>query len=892
MLARIRSMFRMLFRREEFERSMRDEMTFHLDAYADDLVKAGVPVGEARRRARVEFGARGAIEEESRQARGIRVVDEIRQDVRFAARQFRRSPGVAAVAIISLAFGIGANATIFSLMDAIVFRTLAVDQPGTLFFLAHGSGRDISTSANYPLLARYESSGLFESVTSSTQRSFIVDRREGPERVDGEFVSGNYHAALGVRLQRGRGFTDEPDHPDGRAPVAVISDMYWARRFGRSDDAVGQTLSIGGRTVTIVGVTVPGFEGINPGTRADLTMPLFVRAMDDAAFFNQRDRWISLRIIGRQRHDLTEVQTRTAVSDLFRRYWEEPGNERRPGDVRLGALVPAGRGMDGLRDRYGVALQLLLAMVIVVLLIACANVSNLFLARGVARAREVAVRLSLGAGRARLVRQMLTESGLAALVGAALGLAVATTATRIVASAFAAGPNPVLLDVRLNASVLAFTVMVAMACTLLTGLAPALKSSRLDVTPVLKEGTTRARTGRWNTGRVLVAMQLALCFVVVTVATLFGRTVVSLRAFDPGFSRERVLLFNLDASNGALTRTDRAAFYATLDERLRAVPGVEALAYTQRSPLDRSEQTRPVEIPGIEIPRDRRGVSAHVITPEFFRVFDIGLVRGRGLGAADRAGAEPVAVVDELFVQAYFGSADPIGRRLFLGADREPFTVVGVVRSARFESMRDDPKRTIYTALAQSRVGSAMPTGDALRITVAVRSTAEPARFTGTVRDIVGELSRNVIVTYARTMEEQFNASMLRERLLAGLSLGYGLLALTLSMVGLYGVTSFGVARRARDIGVRMALGASRRRVLREILAETLATSAVGIVFGLAGAAAVSSLVSGFLFGVGPNDPATFVTVTLVLTATALIAGLVPGRRAASIDPVRTLKSD
>jgi predicted permease len=553
--------------------------------------------------------------------------------------------------------------------------------------------------------------------------------------------------------------------------------------------------------------------------------------------------------------------------------------------------MPAGKGTDGLRDRYGTALQLLLAMVGVVLLIACANVSNLFLARGAARSREVAVRLSLGAGRARLVRQMVTESALAAALGATLGLVLAIVATDAVATAFAAGPNPMLVDARLNGRVVAFAAVVAIACSLLTGLVPALKSSRV-VSPALKEGVTRPRTGRWTMGRVLVATQLALCFVVVTVATLLARSVVNMRTVDAGFSRDRLFLFNVDAGDREITPDERGTFFASLDERLRALPGVDAVAYTQRSPLDRSEQVKTVEIPGLVIPRNTRGASTNIVTPGFFRVFDIPVVQGRNLNAADRAGSEPVAVIDETFARAYFGTTEPIGRRIFLGADRDPFTIVGIVRSARLDNLREEPKRTIYTALTQSRIASSEAVGDARRITVAIRSSGETGHLVSTVGSVVAELSNRVIVSYVRTMEQQVNASLLRERLLATLSLSYGLLALVLSMVGLYGVTSFGVARRTRDIGVRMALGATRRRVLTHILGETLSTSAVGIVIGMAGAVVATSLVAPFLFGVEPRDPATIGAVILLLTATALIAGFLPGRRAANIDPVRTLRSD
>ena len=892
MFARLRSLARMLTRRDDFERSMSNEMRFHVQAYTDDLVRAGMKPEEAARRARIEFGPHAALEEDCREARGVRIADELRQDLRYTGRQLAKSPGFALAAIVSLALGIGANSAIFGLMDAILFRTLPVREPSALYFLGHGTGDDVSTSSNYPLLARYQASGIFESVTSSTRRTFTVALPERLERVSGEFVSGNYHSTLGVRFALGRGFSSEPDRPDGRAPVAVISDGFWERRYARSPDVIGQTLSIGGHAVTIVGVTAPDFNGLFPGTKAEITMPLFVRGLDDASFLNQRDRWISVRLVARLRPDRSEAQSSAAASELFRKYWLEPENERRPDDIRTGALVPAGKGATELQESFATPLWLLFAMVATVLLIACTNVANLFLARGASRAREVAVRLSLGAGRGRLVRQMLTESSLLAVTGGLLGLLVANVSMRFIAVAFLVGQSPLLIDAELTWHVLAFTAVAAIACSLLVGLVPALRSSRVDVTPVLKESAARPRLGRWSLGRTLVVTQLALSFLLVSIATLFGRSVMNMRSLDAGFSREHTLLFDIDAGDQSVTREQRAQFFTTLEARLRAWPGITAVAYAQRSPLDNSTQTRPLEIPGMIIPRDSRGVSANVVTPEFFQVFGIDLIRGRSLSAEDRLGAEPVAVVDETLVRAYFGSTDPIGRRIFLGADREPWTIVGVVRSARVEDLRDEPSRTIYTALAQSRLGSAEQVGDARRLTVAVRSASNPALLPETVRDEVARLSSRVVVSYVRTMEEQFNAAMMRERLMAALSVGYGGLALLLSLVGLYGITAFGVARQTHEIGIRMALGATRRRVVSGILRETMVTSASGVALGGAASLIAANLVEPFLFQIPPQDPVTLIGVMVLLTITTLFAGYLPGRQAASIDPVRALKGN
>jgi predicted permease len=881
----------MLVGRAEFERSMTAEMRHHMEAYADDLVRRGFPPEEARRRARIEFGSVATAQEDCRESRGVRVLDELRQDLRYASRQLVKSPGFTAAAVLSLALGIGANSAIFGLMDAVIFRTMPVANPGALYFLGHGEGEDQHTASNYPLLERYRASGLFASVTSFSRFTFTVATTDGLERVEGQYASGNYHATLGAPIALGRGFSNEPDRPDGRPVIAVISDGYWTQRFGRDPNVVGRTLSIGGRTVTIVGVTAPGFYGLMPGFRADLTLPMSVRAMSDPSFLGARDRWISLRLVARLRSDRTFEQTRAAASELFRQYWSEPENERKPGDVRRGALIPAEKGDSDLRDRYGTPLRLLFGMVGIVLLIACANVANLSFARGTARSKEVAVRLSLGASRARLVRQMLTESTLLAAMGAAVGAAVALFMTRVVVSAFAVGESPILIDAAPSWRVVAFTAALATITSLLVGLAPALRSSKVDVTPALKESLAIRHIGSWSIGRVLVVAQLSLSVVVVGVAALLVRSVLNMRSFDAGFTRERTVLFNVDASDPSMTPESRADFFRALEARLRGLPGVTAFAYTQRSPLDHSVQTRPIDVPGLPKPSGPGGVSANIVSPEFFRAFGIPIVRGRGLSGVDGPGTEPVAVVDETLARAYFGSVDPIGRRVILGADREPFTIVGVVRPARFENLREEPARAIYTALAQSKLGSREKLGDIRRITVAVQTRSDPAALASALRGEVTALSRNVTMSYVRTMEQQFDSALLRERLMARLATGYGLLALVLSIVGLYGIASYGVAQRTHDIGIRMALGATRGRVLSAVLGETFVLSIVGIAVGLAGAVASTQLVAAFLFGVTPRDPATLGAVVALLALTALVAGYLPARRAASIDPVRALRA-
>ncbi len=405
---------------------MDDELRFHVDQYADDLVRTGVPMTEARRRAGVEFGGIGARKEDIREALGLRLLDEVTGDLRYAIRQLRQSPAFTVVAVVSLALGIGANTAIFSLLDAVLFRTLPVKNPQELYYLAHGSGPQVQTSSNYPLFERYKELDIFSGVTASIGQSFKVATTDGAELVTGQFVSGNYHAVLGVPIAIGRGFSSEPDRDLGRTPVAVISDAYWSRRFGRSPDVIGKALTVRGRPVTIVGVTAPGFHGLVAGSRAgiDITLPISVRALDDSRFLDDHGGWMPLVLVGRLKPGISESQALSATDAAFQRYMEEPEQQWIRASLateftdlfRSAALLPANRGSDGLRSQYTGRLGVLMAMVGIVLLIACANLANLMLARAAARARELAVRLSIGAGRLRLVRQLLTESLLVSLM--------------------------------------------------------------------------------------------------------------------------------------------------------------------------------------------------------------------------------------------------------------------------------------------------------------------------------------------------------------------------------------------------------------------------------------------------------------------------------------------
>ncbi len=897
MFPRVHSLVNVLFRRQRFERDMADEMTFHMQAYAADLVRRGLSVQEAERRARIEFGSIESAREESRQARGLRIFDETRQDVRFALRQLVKAPGFTTAAVVSLALGIGASTAIFSITDAVMFRTLPVSNPEALVYLGHTGNGDTSVSANYPLLERYRAANIFAGVTLYEQRGFSVRTADGFENVDGQFVSGNYHAVIGVAIALGRGFSNEPDRPDGREPTAVISDAYWERKFGRSPDVIGQTLTIGGHIITIVGVTAPEFHGLNSGARIDVTLPLFVRAMDEPEFLEARDGWVSVSLVARTTPNAAFGQTQKAADAVFTRFWMEPENAwargRNAATIRHAALQPAAKGSAALRDKYAKPLAVLMSLVGIVLFIACANVANLLLARGSARAKEIAVRLSIGAGRRRIVRQLITESFLLSACGGVLGLVVAAGSTHVVASLLASGQWPTLLDVTLNARVLAFTTAICVVTAVAFGLTPALSATAVHLSSTLKDGgTATARRTRIGGGKTLVAAQVALCVVMIATAGLLVRTLHNLRTLEAGFGRTSLLLFNVDTYQSKLSHARRIAVYSQILEALRAIPGVVSAAYGERSPVDFSEQRRKLEIPGSVLPAGVAGVSSNVVTPGYFSSFGIRLLRGRYLSTQDRVGTPNVAVVSETMARSYFRGADAIGRTIALGGNKLPMTIVGIVSDVRHEHLREAPPPMVYTPLAQPTEAFDGGMGYPGRLTAVIQTSVDPAGIVALARRAVSSVSKDVPITYTRTMEQQLDAALVRERMLASLAGGFAFLALLLAFVGLYGVMSYNVMRRAREICIRVAFGATSAVVLGGVLREALVVCVWGIVIGLAGTLIATQFVSSFLFGLSPRDPGTLGAVAAMLIAIALLAGYLPARRAAATDPMSLLKGE
>ena len=874
-------------RRGRADEELDREVASHLALLEEDFRQRGMTADDARAAARRAFGGVEQTKERQRDARSFVWIDQLRQDLRFAIRSMGRAPGFAAVAILTLALGIGANTAIFTLLDAVLLKSLPVREPARLLFFAHGPGATPSLSANYPLLERYRATlTSFEAITAYNTRQFKVSTGAGAELVEGQYAAGNYHAVLGVPIALGRGFIADSDQPDDTSSVAVISDGYWTRRFGRDPNVIGTTIVAQGRTVSILGVTAPGFHGMRPGTQIDVTLPIAQRVLTDPKFMTMRDSWTSLHLVGRLKPRVSEDAALNEVRPVFQQFWEEAENKwaRNPqGDQHPVALLPAGRGSNTVRQAYREPLQLLMAMVAIVLLIACANVANLLLARASARAREVAVRTSLGAGRARLTRQFLTESAVLALAGGAFGLLLAMWGTRFIAAMLDAGTNPIVLDADPDVRVLVFTIAVSMLTAVIFGVAPAIRATRVDVNSSLRGAPSNSRLGRAALGgQTLVIAQVALCLVLVAGGGLLVRSLINLKTQNTGFQRENLLLFYLDARG---TETEVTKFHDILLERLRGLPGVRSASASTMSPLATDEETRPVRIVGAAEPPRRRAAVANRVTPDFFTTFGIQLLQGRGIAAQDTATAAQVAVVNETMARDYF-NGDAMGRTFTIGADSQiPVTVIGVVRDIRQRNLRQAVPPMTYISLAQAEEAPG-------ELTVALRVDGDPRLIEALARENVRATSSDLVISYVRTMQEQMDASLMRERLLATLSTAFVVVALFLAAIGLYGVMAYGVARRVREIGIRIALGATRRMVLWQVLRRTLGLTAMGIVIGLVAAFQTTRLVSSFLFGLTDRDPLTYAASAGVLLAAALLAGYVPARRATRIDPLVALRSE
>lgn len=899
LIARVRSWLRAASRRSVFEREMQDEMRVHLELYQADLRRQGIPDEEARRRAFAEFGSVDARKEECRQAVGLRLVDELRGDLTYAIRLLRRSPAFTLVALLSLGLGIGANTAIFSLVDTVLVRTLPVDDPGRLFFVDNSGGKSGGTSGPpYPCFELLRDHNRFLSgIAAFDERLFKVSIDGVPERVRGQYASGAYFDVLGVRPIHGRLLTPADDSEPGRGgphgAVAVISDGYWARRFGRDPAVLGKNVQVGAQWVTIVGVTPPGFFGLQAGAPLDITLPMMLVEQGLQA----KQRWW-LSVIGRLAPGADAEQARADLEALWDGYMTDVGMTRDKRGYLSGiALVPAARGANELRRDYGEPLMIVMAIVGGVLLIGCANVANLLVARAAARHTEMAVRLAIGASRGRVIRQLLTEGLVLVSLGAAVGLLFARWGSSFLV-AFLAGPSErVVLEPVFDMRVLAFTAVVSLATALLFSLAPALRATRADAA---KPGQDRGATSRNRLGRTLVVAQVTLSVVLLCGAALFLRTLYNLDGVSTGFDRDGVLTMQVEATVPGRTvtpktpaeyRADHArlgAIWNGFIERVRHLPGVSSAAVATMNPLSGWYRGVRIAIHGpVPGPENVHGVSLNQVTDGYFEATGIRLLAGRLFTPRDRSGSPRVAILNQSAARAFFGAESPLGRTANFPGQRveDTFEIVGVVADTRYKDLRTPDSPMAYLPLQQA----IDPITNAV---VALRGPGDVTRLAASIRAIAAETVPGGFVAGISTMTQQMEMSLVRERMLALLATFFAGLALVLASVGLYGVMAYRVVRRTREIGIRIAVGAGQRSVAWMVARETLLLVALGAALGTLASLAVNRFIASQLFGVTPRDPVAIVAALSVLGIVAVVAGYLPARQASRIDPVRALRAE
>jgi predicted permease len=795
-------------------------------------------------------------------------------DLRFALRQLRKNPGFTSVVILSLALGIGANTTIFSLIDAVLLKLLPVKDPKQLVVFAHRDTGLPSTGSNYPLYKTLrDGSQSFAGCFAFWPLDFRARIGAESEPARGQYVTSNYFSALGVQPILGRVFSESDD----AEPVAIISHGWWQRNFGGRGDVVGRTLVVNGTSLTVVGVTPPEFFGLQVGNAMEISMPLGIQPRVSPEFGDRREMregtW-GLCIVGRLKPGV-ELERARAEAEVLVRPWVEDVVLRQGGKMGSWArieLLAGSTGLDALRRQFSKPLRVLMAIVGMVLLIACANVANLLTARSVARQKEIAIRQAIGAGRGHLVRQFLTESVLLALAGGCAGLWLAWWGGNLLVAFISTGPVPIQLELVPDWRVLGFTAGVSVLTGILFGLAPALRGTSLDLTPTLKEGASplARNSPRWHWGRMLVSVQVALSLTLLVGAALFVMSLRKIRSVDGGFRVENLLLVTFDTSgtgsSGPEFRKQLAAFYREAGERAGGLPGVRSVSMSSLGPMSGDDSTRPLFVPGFEArTRDDQVVHLNSIGARFFETRGITLLKGREFSPADDVNTPKVAILNESAARFYFPAVDPVGQIVHLSWDSQgpPMQVVGVVRDSKRQDLRQPAPRMLYLPFLQYNQSY---------MTLEIRTAGDPSAVALSVRQAFREINRNIPVREIKTMQTQIDQGLVQERLVATLSSFFGFLALLLSAIGLYGTLSYAVTRRTSEIGIRMALGARQADVLWLVLREATVLVLCGAVVGLLAATAMSHLISSMLFGLTPSDPLALSIATSVLLAVALLA--------------------
>jgi predicted permease len=887
---------RSLFRSHALDREMNEELRFHIERQIEQNLARGMPPEQARRAALREFGGVAQIQEECRDQRGVGFLETLLRDAVYALRVLRKSPGFTAVAVLSLALGIGANTAIFSLINAVLIKSLPVkDAEQLVQFDRANLERDGMTSFPYPFYRELrDTNDLFSDLLCVSGISTGLRLEGGVQRLPGEIVSGNYFDALGVQPFLGRLLFTEDDQV-AAPPVVVLSYGFWQRQFAADPALIGQPIHLRGVAMTVVGVASPSFHGLKKGDSPDFWAPIAKREqLAGDTMLESRGNWW-LNIVGYLKPGVSREQARAALDPFLHAYLagDQQADTEYSRRVRASermVLQPVGTGMGRMAGQLSQPLLVLMAAVCVVLLITCVNIANLLIARGAGRQREIAVRLAIGAGRRRIVRQLLTESLLLAGAGALVGVAVSYWMVQLLVSSIA-GSASSLLDVSPDLRVLGFTLGVSTLAGFLFGLAPAIQVSRPDLSQALKADSLLARGGRATWRKCAVSLQIALALPLLVSAGLFLRTLYNLYTQDMGFARENVVEMTLYSGNYEHTSEQSNTYLREVIERVTALPGVRGASFAAMALLSNQLWGSGITIEGVTLHEGDAEPLRNIVGPDFFRTMGTPILLGREFNWHDDETSRKVAIVNESFAKYYFGSQNPLGKRIGVGgkdavADTE---IVGVAKDTRYASVREQTPRFWYMPYEQVNRN---PGDFAANLTLHLRTAGDPAGIIPAVRDAMAAIDNNITVDRVTTLDSLVEDHLNTERLVATLSSFFALLAALLASVGLYGVMAYTTARRRREIGVRLALGAEPARVRRMMLRGAMAQAIAGIAAGIPAALGVARLIESQLFGVEPTDPWTIAAATVLLAAVALLAGYLPARRASQVNPAIVLRCD
>jgi putative ABC transport system permease protein len=898
MFLRLRS----LIRRGEVEHEIDEELRFHLDRQIAAYEKQGVDHAEAVRRARIEFGGLDQVKEDYRDALGVRLADDLRRDLRLAIRSLGATPVVTAVAVLSLALAIGANTAIFSIINSLLLRALPVTDPVRLVHVTDTVPTRLRPWT-YPIWEQFEQRPqLFEAIAAWSFTRFNLAAAGETQFVDGLWASGTFFGTLGVPAVLGRTFSDVDDQrgggPDG--PVAVISYGYWQQQLGGRADVIGRSVRLNSELFTIVGVTPPEFFGPEVGRTFDFMVPLRTEPLihgGDSALDAPGTNFLSViaRLKPGQSLDAAMAELRGVQSQIrdatvgpWGRGMPQQAIDRYLRDPFT--LVPAATGDSNLRRQFERPLIIMAVVVALVLLIACVNVANLLLARAVARRHELSVRLALGASRWRLARHLFTESLLLAAAGAAVGMLVAAYGSSLLVRQLSTPANTVFLDVSIDGRVLAFTIAITAVTALFFGTAPAFRAARVPPIDALKaQGRTTGEQVHGGLGGWLVVVQVALSVVLVVAAGLFIRSFGSLATRQLGFQPDQVLVVTMDSQQAVREPAERISLYERVREAVLRLPNVAGAAVSFLTPVSGGGLTPPVDVYGASSSKPPREVFGNLISPGWFTTFGTRLAAGRDFSNRDRSGAARVAIVNETFARQFLGSGSALGRRFTLwpGTPRMlTMEIVGVVADAVYTSPHEQVPPTWYVPIAQFDMPG-FP-WESARLTIRAKS-GSPVLLTKSVAGAVATVNPQLALTF-QPLATQIHDSLIQERLLAQLAGFFGALALLLAALGLYGVTAYAISRRRIEIGIRMALGAAPTSVIRLVMTRLMLRVGVGIAAGAGLSLWASTFVSGMIYGLPPRDPTTLASAALVLCGVGTLAGWLPARRAARIDPVAVLR--